>query len=275
MSGPTLAQQIRENGRNVYPILDMHAHMGNHGKAFMSVNTPEEQLKYMDRAAVQCTAFIGHKALFVGPEGVYEDLAVAKRFPGRFKLYYPVVTPMLDDYPGLRMVEEHEEYIGLKFLCDYYGVTLSDPRHTPFWEYADARRLPVLVHTWKSDCNGVAEAEKILKRFPNLTFIAGHSFRGDTPGAVRLAQEYENLYLELTAVLTWKGSLEQFAQAGLLSKVLFGVDAPWFSYEYSIGALLSADITDEQRKDILRRNALGVFNKAGIDIDNNDREEPL
>ena len=268
----TLKQELAAMGRSSYPILDMHAHMGNHGGGFMSANTPEKQLYFMDRANVKCATFVGHRGLFIGPEGVYEDLAIAKRYPGRFKLYYPVIAPMLEDYPGLQMVEENNEFIGLKFLCDYHGAPLSDPRHTPFWEYADARRLPVLVHTGgKSPLDGPEEAEKILGRYHNLSFIAGHSFMGDPAAAARLAGAYENIYLELTAVLTWRGPLEVFAEAGLLQKVLFGVDAPWFSYEYYIGALLSAEITDEQRKDIFWRNALGVYQKAGINIESDWR----
>ena len=46
----------------------------------------------------------------------------------------------------------------------------------------------------------------------------------------------------------------------------FGVDAPWFSYEFGIGALLSADISDEDIRNILYRNPLRIMKEAHIEI---------
>ena len=194
------------------------------------------------------------------------DLAVARGFPGRFMLYYPVVAPMLAQYPGLRALEENPEFAGLKFLCEYYGVPFSDPRHEPFWEYADDRGLPVLVHTWKTRNSGFREAEKILGRYRNLTFIAGHSFMGETDLAAKMGGAYGNLYYELTAVLNWKGAFEPLQREGVLDRVLFGVDAPWFSYEYYLGALDSTGVSEREKGMILRGNALKVLAKAGITV---------
>ena len=38
-------------------------------------------------------------------------------------------------------------------------------------------------------------------------------------------------------------------------KIVFGTDMPWYSPYYAAGAVLFARITDEERHDILHRNA--------------------
>jgi predicted TIM-barrel fold metal-dependent hydrolase len=152
--------------------------------------------------------------------------------------------------------------VGFKFLCDYYGVALSDKRHLPYWEYANDNRLLVLCHTWgQSPFDGPEEAEKILSKYPDLVLIAGHSFHGQWDKAVELASRYPNLYLELTAVLDDRGALELFVEKLGSERILFGVDLPWFSYYYGIGAVLSARISDEARRNILYRNGVKLLER--------------
>ena len=266
--GSALAQEIWEKGYAAdCPILDMHAHMFNHSGGYMIADTPEKMLAFMDRSNVKLTVFAGHKVLFGGPRWIENDLTVAQAYPDRFKLYHPVVSPLLNPEEDLRRVAEHGEYIGFKFLCDYYKVPLSDERHTPYWQYANDHHMPVLAHTWgQSPYNGPAEAEKVLSRWPGLSLLAGHSFRGDWEEAIALGKKYKNLYLEMTAVPHARNRFERFVEAGLIKQIVFGVDAPWFSYDAYVGAFLSADISDEDRRDIFYRNARGIFKKANLQI---------
>jgi predicted TIM-barrel fold metal-dependent hydrolase len=42
-------------------------------------------------------------------------------------------------------------------------------------------------------------------------------------------------------------------------KIIYGTDFPWFSQPYCIGTVLGADITDEDRRNILYRNAMRIL----------------
>jgi predicted TIM-barrel fold metal-dependent hydrolase len=167
-----------------------------------------------------------------------------------------VVSRHLDPERDLADMEQYPDvFVGFKFLADYYKVPISDKRHDPYWEYADKHRLLVLVHTWGgSDYNCLRHAEEVLERYPNLIFIAGHSFHGKWEGAVELAARYPNLYLELTAVLDDRGVLDYFVDKLGSERILFGTDLPWFATHHGIGAVMSADITDDDRRNILYRN---------------------
>lgn len=242
----------------------MHAHMFGLSGAYMIADTPEKMLAYMDRANVRFAVFAGHGALFEGPVRIPDDLAVAKRYPDRFRLYHPVISPLCDPAADIGRFAGNDEYIGFKFLCDYYKTKLSDKKHTSYWKYMNENSLPALVHTWgKSEYDGISEAEKILDMYPDMSFMAGHSFYGDWDEAVRLAVKYRNLYLELTAVLPERGWVEKFIDAGLTRQIVFGTDAPWYSYEACIGALLAAEISEDDRRNILYQNACGILFRAG------------
>jgi predicted TIM-barrel fold metal-dependent hydrolase len=72
---------------------------------------------------------------------------------------------------------------------------------------------------------------------------------------VQLAQDFANIYLELTAVFDDRGVLEKLVCEAGSDRLLFGTDLPWFDPHHAIGVLLSADISDDDRHNICHRNA--------------------
>ncbi|HZJ75312.1 MAG TPA: amidohydrolase family protein [Clostridia bacterium] len=258
-----LTRDFFENGfSDDCPIIDMHAHMFNYAGGRMIADTPKKVLSYMERANVRLAVFSSHRTLMDGFCADY-DLNIWKSYPKNFRLYYPVLSKKANAERDIRIVDENPAYIGFKFLCDYYRVPLEDKRHEPYLEYANTKKMPILCHTWgHSEFDGVNNARKVLRKYSDLTFLAGHSFRGDEDEACKIGKDFENLYFELTAVLSETGRLEKLLDAGLMERIVFGVDAPWFSYHSYIGALLSAGIDDDTIKDILFRNALTVLNKS-------------
>ena len=252
-----LAQRFWKYGRlEDCPVLDFHGHMGPLAGGYLPACSPEDMLKIMDRANVAMLCFCSHQATMVPAAGTSGDIAVVQKYPERFKAYHSVVSRHLDPERDLADMEQYPDvFVGFKFLADYYKVPISDKRHDPYWEYADKHRLLVLVHTWGgSDYNCLRHAEEALERDPNLIFIAGHSFHGKWEGAVELAARYPNLYLELTAVLDDRGVLDYFVDKLGSERILFGTDLPWFATHHGIGAVMSADITDDDRRNILYRN---------------------
>ncbi len=259
-----LAQLFFEQGRvKDCPIFDLHAHMGPFYGGYLPAHTPEAMIRHMDEAGVLLACFASHEALYAPQTGIAKDLATACEFQSRLKAYHVVCSHFLHPDEDLKRINNHKScYVGFKFHPSTYGVPLSFAQHDPYFSYADQNGLLILSHTWGgSQYDGPEEVEKILKRYPHLIFIAGHSFHGDWRGAVQLAKQYPNLYLELTAVLDDRGALDYFVSQIGSDRILFGVDLPWFSYHYGIGAVLSADISDEDRRNIFYRNAQKLFER--------------
>jgi len=273
------------------PIIDMHGHWGPFGGAYLPSAPEERMIRTLRRSGVKRIICSAHDALLADPERGNADMqSVIARHPDLIMGYW-AVNP---NYPALvrsacSMFEKSKGFVGFKFLPDYHAYPLTGELYRPVLEYADMKKLPVLVHTWGGSAyNSPQQVERIAKDFPNVRLLMGHSGYGDWETSVRLARDYANVYLELTAVyaahdfamlpagsgtpaalsscLHVNGIIEYMVEQAGSKKILFGTDLPWYSPHYAAGAILFARISDDERRDILYRNAehlLGLNKLAG------------
>ena len=255
----TLALDVWENGKSdSCPSYDMHGHMGPYNGIYFPRNEPEDMLRTMDSAGVKVLVFSHHNALNMPEQGNQDSIQAVRRYPDRFRAYC-VINPV---HPQLaaRELESFEDYpdvfVGFKFLSDYHLVPITDDGYRPALEYADERGLLVLMHTWGGSIyDGAPLVRSLAERYHKVKFLIGHSCHGDWDAAIKLAKDFPNIYLELTALFDDCGILEKFASQAGSDRMLFGTDLPWFDPHQAIGALLSAHITDEDRHNICHRNA--------------------
>lgn len=251
-----LAERFWQHGRlDDCPIIDMHAHMHESANIYFPAPRPEDMIRTMDRCGTRMTLFCSHLALSCPEIGEKANLEPARKYPDRFKAYHAIQVGSLNpDRDILRVESNPDVYVGFKFLCDYQKTALSDSRHVPYFEHANEKRLLILAHTWGgSKYDGIDEVRKIAAKYPNLVLICGHSFHDDWDNGLTLV-EFPNVYYELTAVFDNRGVIERIAEKAGSERMLFGTDLPWFSTHHGVGSLLSADITDEDRHNILHRN---------------------
>jgi len=282
ISNPSpIAREYMKHGQSAScPIIDMHGHFGPFYGGYLPAAPVEKMLEAMERAGVLRLVISAHEALFSDP--AYGNAQVQEAIaahPGHF-LGYWLINP---NHPRLVTsapadFERARGFIGFKFLPDYHTVPVTDPRYAPVLEYANDRKLPILIHTWGgSGFDSPQIIEEAAKQYPNATLIMGHSGFGDWENATRVAAEYPNVYLELTAVyvahdwsmlptgsgtpvpfmpcLQVNGIIEYMVEHAGAKKILYGTDIPWYSPHFAAGAVLFARIDDEARHDILHRNA--------------------
>ena len=255
-----LAREFWEWGRSEScPIYDMHGHMGAMGAIYFPRPDAPDMIRTMDACGVRLLVFSHHTALFSPDLGNRLAIEAVRRHPDRLRAYC-AVNP---NYPeqleaDLATLADMipEVYLGFKFLPDYHGIALTDERCRPAWEYADAHELLVLTHTWGgSKLDGPEVVRQVAERYPRVKLLLGHSCHGEWDAAVQLARDFENLYLELTALFDDRGVLEKVVREAGSDRRLLGTDLPWFDPHQAVGALLSADIDDEDRHNICHRNA--------------------
>ncbi len=92
----------------------------------------------------------------------------------------------------------------------------------------------------------------------------GHSGYGEWDRAIGVARDYEHVYLELTAAYHVNGIIERMVREAGSHKILFGTDLPWFDPHYGIGCVVWAKIADEDRHNILHRNAERLLRAQGV-----------
>jgi predicted TIM-barrel fold metal-dependent hydrolase len=144
--------------------------------------------------------------------------------------------------------------------------------------HACGATMLMMIHTWGGSAyNSPQHVERLARQYPNARLIMGHSGFGDWEFSAKLARDFPNVYLDLTAVyashdfsvlpagsgtpsalgsaLHVNGVIEYFVEVATSSKVLLGSDLPWYSPHYAAGAVLFARINDDDRHNILHRNA--------------------
>ena len=247
------------------PIYDLHGHWGPHNAIHLPGADAAAARSLLERANVRRFVFCHHHTLFTPDIGNQANIDAVRALPDLLRAYMGI-NP---NYPGViaedlaRFDQYPDVFVGFKLLGDYHRVSVADDRNRPAWELADARRLPVLMHTWGgSQYNGYDAVRAVAERYPGATIICGHSLHGEWPRAIELANAFPNLYLELTAVPDDRGVVEQLLAGAGSRKIVFGTDFPWFSHFYYIGALLGTGMDDESLRDILYRNAQRILGET-------------
>jgi len=240
------------------PVYDLHGHMGSFSGAYLPRADADSMIAAMDRAGVRMLVFSSHAALSSPDIGNATAIAAVRRFPGRLRAYC-AVNP---NYPDIVEAEVagfdryRDVYVGFKFLSDYHGIAITDARYEPAWQFADERGLLILLHTWgHSQFDGPEPIRKVAEKYRRVKILLGHSCHGEWQKAIDLANDFPNVYLELTAIPDERGVLEMFVEKAGSQKLLFGTDSPWFNHHYYIGAICGAGITDEDRRNVFCRNA--------------------
>lgn len=133
---------------------------------------------------------------------------------------------------GLRGIKLHP------LICQ---LDIADPRHDRFYELAEERRLPVIVHCghgrwpWPVRYARPLLVEEVAFRFPQLPFIIAHcGGAGFFRETLRALQGAPNCYADLALVFGsgagWHVPAEELlalVDTGLAHKLIYGLDYPW------------------------------------------------
>lgn len=239
------------------PIYDMHGHWGPFRGLHMPLAEDEAAASYLRRLGVARMIISHHASLLAPEDGNRSTLEAVRAYPDLLRGYC-VVNP---HYPAqterdlAAWDERADALVGFKLHGAMHNAAMNAAGYQPAWEFAEARGLPVLVHSWRSNEVGHAQMAAIAERYPKVRLILGHSLHNDWDGAIDMAQRFPSVYLELCAVMDERGVLERFIAEVGSEQILFGTDFPWFSISYYLGAVLAACPTEDDARNILHRNA--------------------
>ena len=254
----TLAEKFWRDGRADIPVYDMHCHMGAHNGIYFKRCEPEAMKEHGERLGIKRMVFSHHASLW-GSRRCAEDHEVCCRYPDFFRMYVSV-NPHYPEYirEDLARFDKWQPYaVGLKILADYHRKAVTDPCYEYALDFAEERGLPVLFHTWgRSPYDGGDEMFKLVQKYSNMKILLGHSLYGEFDAAVRCVRESAgNVYCELTAIPGMRGLIELLCEKAGSEKILFGTDMPWFDEYQAVGGVLCAQISEEDKHNILYRNA--------------------
>ncbi|NOY40743.1 MAG: amidohydrolase [Planctomycetes bacterium] len=137
---------------------------------------------------------------------------------------------------------------GIKLLSMYAGFRPDDKLLDPLWSYAQARNLPVLLHTGTTfvaqaplECTLPRHLDAVAIRFPDVKIILahlGHPYEGECVAVIR---KHPNLFADVSALhyrpFQLYHSLMLVQEYGVWDKVLFGTDYPFTTVNASIDGI--------------------------------------
>jgi len=252
-----------------YKIIDMHTHMGQQYPLYYPEHGADSMVRFMDEAGVEFIISCPCEDLFTPGTKREQIIDAMNRYPERIKGYYginPLAQIKISDIKAAFM--ENRGFVGIKVLPDYHRTELTSALYAPVFEFADEYRLLVLSHTWGvsmngESCNSADKVVKILETYKNITFQMGHSIQGQADLAIEIAEAYQNSYLDVCDTGRLNGLIEKMVKRVGAQRIVFGTDFPMQGTYHQLGAVLGARITDEERKLILRDNALRIMSQLG------------
>jgi uncharacterized protein len=259
-------------------IIDAHIHIGHMANFFMPDNSLRRMIGVMDRCGIKavCASHIMGLMTHHFEYAHAETLEAVRAFPGR--IYgYAIYDPY---FPGesLDVVKRHLEmdgFVGVKIHPAGHRYPIDGERYMPLWEYASARGVPVLTHTWDATPQNTYPYELVpaqvnaqpklvafvAERFPDLSIIMAHS-GGHYDGhlqAIDVAGKHERVYVDIAGETIGFGLIEWFVREIGANKILYGSDINWLDPRAHVGRVLGARISLEEKERILFKNAVSLF----------------
>lgn len=245
------------------PVVDCHGHVGP-SRGIDRDTSVEAMLGLMDAIGITRSAISGLMfATGVRLETMNDWVAEFVRArPDRF-LGYCYLNP---NYPEALEGEiercfDELGFAGFKLHVDWNGYPYDGERYRPVYEYAAARRLPILAHTWGDEA--VRRLAAMARAYPGATFLAGHSGAGDIEINIEEARRTPNLVLELTYSAGTPWDVERFVREVGAERVVWGSDSILFAQSHQVGKVAVANLPEADKALILGGNAQRIFGLDG------------
>jgi len=177
-------------------------------------------------------------------------------------LGYVYVDPTRPDaaVAEIERYASHPKLVGIKSRPDYHDERIDSPAFRPILEAAAAHRLPALIHFWEP---GPPHAHIAVAEEFDLPIILAHAGGNLWKQCVDAVAGHPNIYLDFCSSIADAGKIEYGVAAVGADHVVLGTDLMLIHPAWTMGMFLDAEITDADRRLILRENAIRLF---GLDL---------
>ncbi len=245
-------------------IWDCHTHVGTPGP------TPEKRMEALvriadrmgvERMCINMSPPWSHEATPEQFRRSNDDvLAILKEWGSRaFGFVYLNPVHTRESLAELERCVADGPMIGIKL---WVGTCANAAALDPIVQRARELDALILQHTWiKQRGKGnlphestPMELAELSARHPGLPMICGHTGGGDWALGIRAIRARPELHADLGGGDPVAGEVEMAVRELGASRVLYGSDASGRSYASQIGRVIGADISDADKRLVLREN---------------------
>jgi len=158
-------------------------------------------------------------------------------------------------HPGMRGIKLHP-------YC--HERPLSYKYYRPVYEYAAARGLCVMSHTYTAE--DIGATDKLAAEFPEAIFIMAHTGGEglNVERALEVISRHENVYGDIAVSQSWEGVIEWYVREVGSKKILFGTDNACMSPVATLALVAMSEISDSEKRDILGLNMQRIIDQAFV-----------
>lgn len=174
---------------------------------------------------------------------------------------------------------------GIKIHSSAQGFLPNDARLNDIYAYCNEMRFPIFFHcglTSEVKANNYSDLEMlmpVIDKYKDIPIVLGHMAEGKFEDVLWLAKTYQNIYFDTSIAISgllcikrvhdtsWQNDdfvIDIFGSIGA-SRIVFGSDYPFGSPIHDINRLIHMNLKNEEKSDILGRNALKIFSIGSPD----------
>lgn len=239
-------------------IIDVHAHTGRW--LFHTRITDRDILPMLEHFNIE-------KAVFSSGTAVMYDLSYGNEENYRFikndnRCYgYVFVNPnhLKESEEELKKYLGKEKIMGVKMHPAIFNHPVNSEANKELLKIIDSYGLIILIHTEHSDVARPSRILEIAREFPNNKYIIAHMGCAWWKEAVETASKSDNIYTEIVSSYTVYDQIQYACNILGAERVLFGSDLTLLDPSLSIGAVMSSEVSDEDKDKIFYENAMNLF----------------
>lgn len=266
--------------------IDVHVHLHTTGadasredaqKVFGSSGSSADLLEYYTSRDIGAVVFDVDKESTTGQR--IDNAAVAElaaKSGGKI-----IGFASVDPNKGAAALDELERCAGLglrglKLQPITQRFRFGDRRFYPLWEFCQAQRWPVLVHTGTTGIGAgspggrglklkyghpMPDVDDVAADFPDLTIIAAHFAWPWHLDLLAIARHKANVWVDLSgwAPRYIPTEVVKYMNSVISDRVLFGSDYPWLKPDRWMAEFEQLQVKDEVREKVLLTNASRLF----------------
>lgn len=247
--------------------VDVHCYFGKWGFPILDMSMADI-LAQMEQAQVEKTILMSAQSIQY--DFVAGNAKLAEAIAPHPQLYGYVYINMHYPERSLREMEKYlktDKFVGVKYNGEYSRSAACAPENKDVFTLLEKTyRKPLLLHTWGLPEHGnvvayslPAQAMELALAHPQLKIVMGHMGGTEWMSAIRAAEKAANLYLDTCASYADQDKVGVAVRMLGAERVLFGSGTTEGSLFLQKGAILDADLTEQERSQVLYYNARRVF----------------
>ncbi len=246
-------------------VVDAHCHMGPYWNfQVVDEGSAEAMVRSMDTLGIDVSLVSPHLAITADcAEGNVQSAEAAAAFPGRIVPLITVSGRATPEQVEAEVTHWHNEtgIKAFKFHAALHGVDTLADGYTPVYEYANNHGLPILSHSWSGAGGTAGVIATLAERYPGIEFVNAHSASSwdGIEANCAVAEDHPRFHLDLTGSRLLWGAVEYMVQRMGPDRILYGSDSPFIDPRPSMGRMMCAHISDDDKRKILGLNAKKLY----------------